>query len=621
MSHAARLFALYPDLAGDHGGQAAGIAADITRRHRAGLGSREPPSKPPAGFDTWPVADQVAFLVRSLDQIDMGDARNFELDVYGRPTSDWRIVALERLGDAAVPALIDAAERDHRLTRWREQVVALGCCGKGGRQPDRVFAVSEVARNTLRRILRVRFLDPTADPEADEDTSDAADIARLRRYWARYGRLAFPDRMMATLTNPAAQPAARREAATTLVDSFSESDSSWSREPRRAGGPRPLIARYSSPTVAEAILAAMDRELTNMADPRPDRWERVEDEYVRALTELGDVRVAAELARRAGAATSAGSRLRLARAAHDLGVGGPLVAFTREVAAGTLHFPLPPDQDAATTAIRDLVAALIDCRTPEADAALEAMADPGHPYFPVVALGVLGDPDDRGRGGIWNRHQFCVTVLRHLLADQRSTGGHAYRRGNEVEELGPGKPRRFTPPGGADPARWVEHVERTVADDAADRLAELTVGLPEYHPLRRDADQVRADARAVLGKYVGRFRPITWSERSRWEMGYPGDVGYAPDVKPLGRPATAADVAAGRAVFHLNGSGKLADLKLPAWVVLKEGHAERDRPVCGLAVQAEVGPDGAVIYGAIFRHAIRTVKASEVERVEAETRD
>jgi hypothetical protein len=41
--------------------------------------------------------------------------------------------------------------------------------------------------------------------------------------------------------------------------------------------------------------------------------------------------------------------------------------------------------------------------------------------------------------------------------------------------------------------------------------------------------------------------------------------------------------------------------------------------VCGLVFQAEVGPDGTVTYGAVFRHAIRAVKASEVERVEVET--
>jgi hypothetical protein len=616
MAHAARVFALYSDLAADYAPQAAAIAADITRRHHSGLGSREPPTGPPPGFETWPVRDRVAFLIRSLDQVDSG-SNPFGLGSYGRPRGDWRIESLEQLGDAAVPTLIDAFERDRRLTRWRENIQYL-CCGRGKPRPDRVLNVRELAHDTLRTILRVRNIDPMASPEADDD-APGGEVTRLRHYWARYGRLAFPDRMMAILTDPAAQPLARREAATSLVDWSTEGNSSWARGPRPPAGPSPLVGRYARPTVAEAILAAMDRERSASSDEHAEWRDRIEEEYVRALADLGDVRVASELARRAAGAPTAGSRLRLARAADTLGVAGPLAAFCREVAAGTVRFPLPADREAATAAVQNLVTELSDCRTPEADEALYAMANPGHAYFSVVTLGILGNADERGRTEPWTRHPYCLTVLRHLLADRRPTGGHAYRRGDEIEEWGPGKPRWWTPPGGSDPARWAEHVERTVGDDAADRLAQLVVGLPDYHPLRRDADRVRAETRELLGRYAGRFRPLTWSEQQRLEMWRYGEAAFGPDISPLGRPATAADVAAGRAAFHLNGAGKTADVKLPTWLVLKGRTTEDGRPVCGLAFQAEVGPDGTVTYGAIFRHGIRAVRAAEVERVEEET--
>jgi hypothetical protein len=620
IAHAARLFALYPDLVANYAAQAAAVAADITRRHHAGLGSRQPPTGPPAGFGSWPVGDRIAFLVKSLDQVDSSSLGASPWDYFGRPRGDWRVAALEQLGDAAVPALIDAVEHDHRLTRWRENIHYLCCDGKGGRRPDRVLPVRELARDVLQTILRVRNVDPMASPEADDD-APGGEITRLRRYWARYGPLAFPDRMMAILTDPAAQPLSRREAATCLVDWSTEAGSSWARGPRPPAGSSPLVGRYARPTVAEAILAAMDRERSAGTDERAEWRDRIEEEYLRVLADLGDVRVASELARRSAAAPTAGSRLRLARAAHALGVAGPLAAFCREVTTGTLRFPLPPDRDAATAAVRDLVNELIDCQTPEADSALNFLADPGHPYFPVVARRVLGDADERGQDRGWVRHPYCVAVLRHLLTDRRPTGGHAYRRGDEIEERGRGKPRWWTPPGGADPNRWGEHVERTVGDDAADRLADLVVGLPEYHPLRRDADRVRAETRELLGKYAGRFRPLTWSEQQRLEMWRYGEAAFGPDVRPLGRPATAADVAAGRAVFQFNGASKLAEVKLPCWVVLKGRTTEDGRPVCGLVFQAEVGPDGTVTYGAVFRHAIRAVKAAEVERVEAETRD
>jgi hypothetical protein len=105
-------------------------------------------------------------------------------------------------------------------------------------------------------------------------------------------------------------------------------------------------------------------------------------------------------------------------------------------------------------------------------------------------------------------------------------------------------------------------------------------------------------------------------DRQRDELGAsPFRPLFIPDIRPLGRPATADDVRAGRAVFHLGGKGKLADQPLPAWVLLK-ADAGKKHPARGLAVQAEVGPDRAVRYGVIFRHAIREVPASEVEGVE-----
>jgi hypothetical protein len=110
-----------------------------------------------------------------------------------------------------------------------------------------------------------------------------------------------------------------------------------------------------------------------------------------------------------------------------------------------------------------------------------------------------------------------------------------------------------------------------------------------------------------------------------------GDPAYAPDIRPLGRPATAADVAAGRAVFHRDGKGKPAAhppgtviLKPaartswvptdgPVWLGLACWLATWERTEAGLVLQAEVGPDGKLVYGVVFRHAIRTVQADEVE--------
>jgi hypothetical protein len=79
-----------------------------------------------------------------------------------------------------------------------------------------------------------------------------------------------------------------------------------------------------------------------------------------------------------------------------------------------------------------------------------------------------------------------------------------------------------------------------------------------------------------------------------------------------GRPATAADVKAGRAVFHLDGTGRAWTGPVPTQVVLK-ADAKKKSPPAGVVVQAETDANGKAVYGVIFRHAIRLVLADEVE--------
>ena len=67
------------------------------------------------------------------------------------------------------------------------------------------------------------------------------------------------------------------------------------------------------------------------------------------------------------------------------------------------------------------------------------------------------------------------------------------------------------------------------------------------------------------------------------------DAGLPPGPAPLDHVATAEDVKAGKAVFHLDGKGKLTDLKLPA-VGLLIPDDKKKRWSTVLIVQAEVMP-------------------------------
>jgi hypothetical protein len=490
-------------------------------------------------------------------------------------------------------------------------------CGNGGLDRDRrLVPVRNVVRSVLSDVLHTSDYDPTGpDRDRSDESSPAEEVARLRRYWGQYGKLPLPERMMATLTDPRARPSARYQAARVLTYELTP-HSSWSlRGDRRPGltRPAPTADQFERPTVAEAVLVAMDQARTELVPKRGERWfANYATRYVDCLGDLGDPRIAPELARRAAAATTPAGRLALADAACRLGLGGPLAALCREVATGTVRLPAPEDGDRPTDNLRDLLLGLVQGGLPGADDALFAGADPAHPYFRLLAAGILIDPHFRDRQTEWNMHPVCLAVLRVGLADRRPTGGHSYRRGTDVEDCEATRARQvWTPPGGADPGHWHEHVEHRAADDAMGRLADLVAGLPDFHPLRHDADRVIAAARDQLTRFARSYRLMTWDEQRRFSR---YRRMFIPDIRPLGRPATPADVTAGRAVFSLPGA-KPADGPVPGWLVLK-ADARNPEPPPGRIVQAEVGPDGAIAYGVIFRHEIRAVRADEVERVE-----
>ena len=71
---------------------------------------------------------------------------------------------------------------------------------------------------------------------------------------------------------------------------------------------------------------------------------------------------------------------------------------------------------------------------------------------------------------------------------------------------------------------------------------------------------------------------------------------------------------AGKAVFHLDGKGKLTDLKLPA-VGLLIPDDKKKRWSTVLIVQAEVSADGQVTYGVIMKEDVRAVPGRELTNI------
>jgi hypothetical protein len=619
-AHGERLFCLYPDLAEDFP-YAETILADLNRRQRAGTFDRTPPAGFPPWFALWDPRQKLKCLTAVLDQIDTEPRWRSS---YLGP-DDPRYEALVGLGELAVPALLDVMEADTRLTRLPER--------HRGDVTGRVITVREMAEAAVGDILGVREFDPTGGPP---DQDPVARLAQMRRWWAAYGKLAPDERMMKILTDPRATRAARVEAAWNLARRCAAHPERWDRSAdREARWPNPVVAKFHRPTGAEAILAALDRDRPAPADPDRESWEAVESNFLSALVELGDGRVAAELSRRAARITESDRRRMYAVAAHRLGAPGALVALARDFERGALALGRGPDGERTPHQARAELAWYLDefdRPLPDADRALYALADPDHPWHRLYIQAMLDNGPDSHYYPSWHQHPVCLAALRRVLNDAERTGRHFYLRGDEIEEAG-GRRSQWSalPADRRDPAAWAEHAEERTCDAAAVRVTELVVGVPAYHPLHRDADKSLAALKVFLDRHGRRFRRLTEAEARRFDF-RARDPAYVPDIRPLGRPATAADVAAGRAVFHLNGKGKPA-ANPPAWVALTgnlDAHwaaeaeiakvaagagpaSDVDPPAVGLVVQAEAGPGGRVYYGVVFRHAIRVVRAGEVE--------
>jgi hypothetical protein len=604
LGHGGRLFRLYPDHV-EKIGHSTSIMTELVRRWWGGTFGRAPPDGWPPWFAFWNPERKIAALIAALDQVDEASGHTNYHD-WGE---DRRHRALVALGERAIPALFDTIENDRRLTRRPERF--------RGDASGRIISVREMADAAVGAILRVRHFDPTGKVPGREHSHR---LAQMRLYWETYGQLPFDERMMRILTDPQTSSAARKEAAGNLAWLNADRTNGWDRGPVVSAPRRPhaALAKFRKPTVAEAILAGLDRDLKGPAGSaeqiaQSDR-DRIEEQYLAFLVQLGDPSIAWELAGRAGKFQDPNRRRRYALAAHRLGVSGPWLALARDLERGTRLVALRPDgspdpDEGELDVIRLAFDLIADPVGPEAGRALCALADPEHPRHRAAVDYILG------RDSFWNSHDSCLALLRRALDDDTPTGRHFYLRGDEIEtQVGnQSGDRARLPPDRPNPEDWAEHVEERTRDVAARRVRELVAGVPDYHPLHKDAPSALTAMKNLVDRHRNGFRRLRGPEIAR--LGFKvGEWAYVPDVRPMGRPAAAADVAAGRAVFHLDGEGRLIDQALPAWVVLKAG--TKADPRQGLAVQAEMGPDGKVRYGVILRDAIRTVRADEIERVE-----
>jgi hypothetical protein len=605
LEHGRRLLRLYPKEA-EKSTQARAVVAEVRRRQKSGRAGRQPP-KLPDGFQTWKADQKLAYLLDNLDEVCKQESALAA--IVGDP-------ALIALAEPAVPKLIDMVEGDERLTRsvdWVEHVVS----------------VRETALATVLEILDVAYLDPTAaEQENAAHNKEAArrTAARLRAYWKKYGGMPYDERMMKVLTDPQANVGALHEAARNLV---------WPDDGRifglhstmtfQSGRPRgiPAVDKFRRPSAAEAILAAMDRHLADDEAQPPekrdeDRRCKLEDGYLDLLADLGDARILPALRQRCRLAPTPRLRRKWASVCRKLGDAGPLKAFARDFQAGNVLLPIHKIEKVdewerpAARELKCIMEDLACARMPEADRALLALTHADHPAHALAVRLVL-------EGAPRLAHPCRLCFLRQALDDATPTGwvyqiedGHVYghRESLRISSTSGCKVPAIL----ADPAKRRDKAAECGGDAAAAQLSASVLGMPEYHVLLRDADRRRQaiKVKETCDRFRESFRLLRLEERQALDCEW--EIAFMPDMPPLGRPATEFDVRAGKAIFHLDGKGQLADLKLPAAGTLKSGDKkEGEKRV--LIVQAEVGPDGEVLYGIIGKGQIRMAREKEMAAV------
>jgi hypothetical protein len=569
LDHGERLVRLFTDEAKEHFKQADAVVRDLKRRKEQGVFGKGATKELPKDFAKLETKKQISFLIDALQDVDarqMGQPGGVDL------AGDFRVAALIKIGDPAVPALINVLEKDERLTRsvhfWRDFA-----------QTRTVMSVRETALTALMSILRVRVFQPRSTGDNFTSRGDEASkepAQKLRAYWNEFGALSFDERMMKVLKDPDSRFEDLREAADNIANLGGErtlGTTVWSNTGKeRPKGPNPAVKKFTKPTAAEAILSSMKRDLAHHDDlPKgflhDYQRRQLEDRYLFPLIELGDKRIAAELAKLAGAADSIRMRRKWAYASFHLGYPEPMKKYADDFRTGKIELPandrpqLNDFDQPGYVELRENVRYLGGVSLPEADRALYGLADRKNPAYAQVAKAVLSDSYRFEEQG-WTDHPYCLKILRDALDDEKTR------------------------------------------DQSFKKLSKLLVGLPHNTNVK--------EMKAMLDRFDGRFRrgsKAVWQAEDSW-----GNPRFEPDIVPLDRPATAEDVKAGRAVFHLNGKGKRTDLGLPA-LGMPKSEPGRVNPVAVVIVQAETGPDGVVMYGFIARNAIRSAPATEFNRV------
>ena len=644
------------------------LLADHERR------AREPkrPPVPPPGADP---KKRIAALIADLDQV---AARQFG-QPGGVSLGDSPVVeALVEARDAAVEPLLDDFETDIRLTRSVH-------FHRDFNRSRTIMGAHEAAYTALSGILKTSFFDAvsTGDNLSARGLEGRKVVAnRIRAYWEKNRDVPLVERWYRTLADDVAAPREWLQAAGSIIQHENVSVVPGSTAFNQAvttplpPGARPRLRGEAlraklDPSVAE-LMAMRAKEIDPggpLAPNSHDQFNVTSANQMASMLAEWDIKAALPVlkarmersARLAQAEQETGPRI--------FGLKGEIASLTRlRTKAGD------------TQALDDFAGWIRTVTPGQLDSQSIGMfeplwSNPDHPAMIAAAAALFEDPksswnpslssknfethigvwQDLLSGSLLGLKSFRTLVLR-ALADKTQVGtveadaagtvtviqgeNKTVEDGNSTSvsvvssgELSPRTDSPVKPGPGAMPLR--------VADLVCEDLQELP-GIPRFQkqwPLAK-RDQVIGACIAYLKQFGERFRENAASRAIRAaEPGGPRHERAILAFDPLDHPATADDVAAGRAIFSLERAGaEVRRFPLPAfpldarWTKLEvfpndpprvsvydnEGNEVPNTEALqgGRVWQAEevrVGDQWHRYFGFAGRHALTRVDAEEIE--------
>jgi hypothetical protein len=263
--HGEWLFSHYKDIAEKRNGflwQSAQIFRELKRRKQAGTFGKLSVESPPPELAKMNSEAAVKYLIGQLDEV---DARQF-MQPGGVPLKgNWRVQALIKIGEPAIPALIECVEKDERLTRsvhyWRDFS-----------RHRTVLSVREAALGVIESILRVSFFQRGST--ADSFTSGGDDevkrvVTKLHQYWSSISKMPLGADEKVKSNQPAENKAADDDAKTitAAIEHFSNQKVEWA----FTGREYKKVIAIDKVSLGPALIYLSDDQLS--ADLRDEKWE------------------------------------------------------------------------------------------------------------------------------------------------------------------------------------------------------------------------------------------------------------------------------------------------------------------------------------------------------------